>query len=317
MFDSKLKWVLSLGFALIVLPVVPVVAQTNIPAVCLIGDHPGIPESDAQTAALLVCDALRKQGISITDPVYEAPASANVYRVVLRRLGEKIIVRLSHENPIGTIIVEQQLTLANIEEMIPAAPRLVDALVHNKPIDDTVDMETVTEQEARELRKISGESLWHLEIFGTFVPGTDIAADPGYGWGWSYQTPSYAVGSDLRFALSGIENDYEDDSDIFGYFSWGIGGRYFLNKQNISPYLGGGLAIIAVGYEEAYYDSEGDFGLGAYGVVGVEALRLTQSRLNLEMRIDRPFFSLPNQDIMPITIGISFSRNYNPGGCLF
>ena len=317
MFDLKRVWVSAFGSVFLVLSVIPAVVQADVPAVCLIGDHPGIPESDAQTAALLVCDELRKQGISVTDPVYEAPASANAYRVVLRRLGEKIFVRLSQEKPVGTIIAERQLTLANIEEMIPAAPRLVNALVHGKPIDDTVDMETVTEQEARELRKISGESLWHLEIFGTFVPGTDIAAEPGYGWGWSYQTPSYAVGSDLRFAISGLDSNYENDSDAFGYFSWAIGGRYFLNKQNISPYVGGGLALIAVGYEEDYYDSEGDFGLGAYGVVGIEALRLTQSRLNLELRIDRPFFSLPNQDIMPITIGISFSRNYNPGGCLF
>ena len=125
------------------------------------------------------------------------------------------------------------------------------------------------------------------------------------------------MGSDLRFAISVIEDDYGDDSDAFRYGSWAIGGRYFFNKQNISPYAGGGLAIITVGYEKDYYDSEGDFGLGIYGVVGVEALRLTQSRLNLELRIDRPFFTLPNQDIMPITIGISFSRNYNPGGCLF
>lgn len=309
-------WSSLFGFVLFVLPTVPAVAQADTPAICLIGDHPGIAESDAQTAAMLVCDEFHKRGISITDPVYEAPTSANVYRIVLRRLGEKIFVRLSHENPIGTIIAEQQLTLANIEEMIPAAPRLVDALVNNKPIDDTVDMETITEQEARELRKISGESLWHLEIFGTFVPGTDIAAEPGYGWGWFYETPSYAVGTDLRFAISGIEYDYEDDSDVFGYFSWAIGGRYFLNKQNISPYAGGGLAIIAVGHED-YYDSDGDLGLGAYGVVGVEALRLTQNRLNLELRIDRPFFTLETQDIMPITIGISLSRNYNPGGCLF
>ncbi|RKU13594.1 hypothetical protein C6502_04315 [Candidatus Poribacteria bacterium] len=316
MFTPKRKWELVLGFALFVLPVISAAAQAEVPTVCLIGDHPGIPESDAQTAALLVCDELRKHGISIAAPVYEAPASASVYRVVLRRLGEKIIVRLSQENPIGTIIAEQQLTLANIEEMIPAAPRLVNALVHSKPIDDTVDMENVTEQEARELRKISGESLWHLEIFGTFVPGTDIAAEPGYGWGWSYQTPSYAVGSDLRFAVN-YEDDYTDDSDGFGYASWAIGGRYFLNKQNISPYVGGGLAIMLVGYERDYYDSEGDFGLGVYGVAGVEALRLTQSRLNLELRIDRPFFTLESQDIMPITVGISFSRNYNPGGCLF
>ena len=211
----KRIWSYSFAFALLVLPAVPAVAQTDAPAVCLIGDHPGIPESDAQTAALLVCDELHKQGISVTDPVYEAPASADVYRVVLRRLGEKIIVRLSKENPVGTIIIERQIVLANIEEMIPAAPRLVDALAHNKPINATVDMETVTEQEARELRKISGESLWHLEIFGIFVPGTNIAAEPGYGWGWSYQTSSYAVGSDFRFAISGIEDDYADDTDHF------------------------------------------------------------------------------------------------------
>lgn len=173
---------------MLILPVVSAAAQADTPAVCLIGDHPGIPESDAQTAVLLVCDELRKQGISITDPVYESPASADTYRIVLRRLGEKIIVRLSHENPIGTIIAERQLTLVKIEEMIPAAPRLVDALVHDKLIDDTVDMETVTEQEARELRKISGESLWGMGIFGTFIPGTDVAAEPGMAFGWSYQS---------------------------------------------------------------------------------------------------------------------------------
>ena len=317
------------GFVFLVLPVVPAVAQADAPAVCLIGDHPGIPESDAQTAALLVCDELRKQGISITDPVYEAPATANAYRVILRRLGEKIIVRLSHENPIGTIIIERQMTLANIEEMIPAAPRLVDALVHNKPIDDTVDMESVTEQEARELRKISGESLWHIGILGTFIPGTDVAGEPGYELGWSYQTPSYAVGSEFR--ASGSDGD--EDSDSFSFFAWSIGGRYFFNKRNISPYVGGGFAIINTSYEAKVkgpvrnqssfssndweYDDDSDSGLGAYGVVGIEALRLTESRLKLELRIDRPFFTLDSQDIMPITFGISFSRNYVPGGCLF
>ena len=338
----KRIWNYLFGFAVLVLLILPAVAQANVPAVCLIGDHPGIPESDAQTAALLVCDELRKQGISVTDPVYEAPASANVYRVVLRRLGEKIIVRLSHENPIGTIISERQLTLANIEEMIPAAPRLVDALVHDKPIDATVDMETVTEQEARELRKISGESLWNMGIFGTFIPGTDVAAEPGMEFGWSYQTPSYAVGTDFRY--SGPDDD-DDASKTIRVFAWSIGGRYFFNKRNISPYVGGGLAVVDASYKtkvrkrernwpsfigedeewfgdewgEYYddYESEDDSGLGAYGIVGIEALRLTESRLKLELRVDRPFFALPSQDIMPITFGISFSRNYIPGssGC--
>ena len=356
MLDPKRIWALLFVFAVLVLPVIPGVVQAanaSAPAVCLIDDHPGILESDAQTAAMLVCDELRKQGISVSDPVYEAPASASVYRVVLRRLGEKIIVRLSHENPIGTIIIERQLTLANIEEMIPAAPRLVDALVHGKPIDATVDMESVTEQEARKLRKISGESLWRVGIFGTFIPGTDIAAEPGFEYGWSYETPSYAVGTEFRTggrdALEeSVGTEFRDSEDNgFSFLAWSIGGRYFFNKRNISPYVGGGLAIVNASYEtrvrkrkewfgsaERYselwgeewewvdeYDS--DTGLGAYAVVGIEALRLTQSRLKLELRVDRPLFTLPSQDIMPITFGISFSRNYVPGGsgclsgCLF
>ncbi len=336
-----LRYLSVFGIIFLVLMGVAVVEGSDAPAICLIGDHPGVLESDAQTAALLVCDALRKQGISVTDPVYEAPASASVYRVVLRRLGEKIIVRLSHENPVGTIITEQQQLLANIEEMIPAAPRLVEALVHDKPIGDMVDMETVVEQEARELRKISGESLWHLGIFGTFIPGITEGIDPGYGWGWSYETPAYAVGTDFRSSLIG-ENE-ENNEPTFS--AWSIGGRYFFNKSNISPYVGGGLALVYAEYKTKVrqlrdfpsftgagedwfgftresansdwgyaYESESGHSLGAYGVVGIEALRLTQSRLNLELRID--LFS-SSQDIMPITFGISMAHNYNPTGCLF
>lgn len=183
-----MRTIWSLLFGLVILALIVVTASAEAAgapatAVCLIGDHPGLPESDAQTAALLVCDALRKQGISVNDPVYEAPASASAYHLVLRRLGEKIFVRLSHEYPIGTTIAEQQMTLANIEEMIPAAPRLVDALLHRKSIDNTVDMESVTEHEAHELRKISGESLWSMGIFGITMPGTDIAAKPTLGFG--------------------------------------------------------------------------------------------------------------------------------------
>ncbi len=336
MLHLKKLWSHLTGFVILILTVTPAFAQfdTSAPtAVCLVGNNPGIDDTDSETAAMLVCDELRKQGISVSDPVFEAPASVNVYRVSLRRLGEKIFVRLSQENPIGTVIAERQMTLANIEEMIPAAPRLVDALVHGKPIDATVDMETVAEQEARELRKITGESLWNVGIFGTTILRTDIVAEPGWQFGWTYQTPSYSIGTEGRFSGN------EDEDDGFTFFSWSIGGRYFINKQNISPFAGGGLAIVNASYvtretEEHkthnpfrndwdyeyhdYYDSEDDSGLGIYGVVGIELLRLTQSRLNLEMRVDRPFFILDSQDMMPITFGISFSRNYVPGSsCLF
>lgn len=156
-------------------------------AILLIGNHQGIDEADAQTAAFLVTAELRKQSISVGDPVHEAPTSASVYRLNLRRLGEKILVHLTQEIPVGTVVIERQLLIANIEGMIAAAPRLVDALVHDKPITSTIDMETVTETEARELKKVPTESHWGLGFFGAFIPGIDLNATPGYRIGWSYE----------------------------------------------------------------------------------------------------------------------------------
>ena len=182
--------------------------------VLLIGEHPGIDEVDAQSAAVLIAVELRKLRIPVSDPIYKAPAKGIVYQVTLRRLGEKILVHLSQETASGTVIVEKQLWIANIEEIIAAAPRLVDALVHNKPIDSTVDMESVTEHEASELNKITGESLWNVGIFGTFIPGTDIAAEPGYEFGWSYETPAYSVGTEFRGSGTVVETTVVETTTI-------------------------------------------------------------------------------------------------------
>ena len=141
-------------------------------AVLLIGDYQGIDESDAQSAALLVAIELRKQGIPVGDPVYEARASTSVYQVSFRRLGGKILVRLTQETPTGTMIIERQLWITNIEEMIEATPRLVDALVHKKSIASTADLESVVESDSPVTRKITGESLWSMGLFGTSIPGT-------------------------------------------------------------------------------------------------------------------------------------------------
>ncbi len=299
-------------------------------AVLLIGDYQGIDEVDARSAALLIALELRKLGVSVSDPVYEAPTSANLYRVSFNRLGEKILVHLSQETPVGTIVIERQLLIADIEEMVVAAPRLVDALVHNKPMTSTADIENVVEEDTPVSRKITGESLWTMGLFGTSIPGTNLNAELGFEVGLSYERPTYAVETEFRF--TGGE---EPGGDRFIFSSWSIGGRYFFNKQNISPYIGGGLALVSANYErvitqhrrgwfsdewESYddYHSEEDSGLGAYIIGGIEMLRLSTNRLKLELRVDRPLFSLPNQDMMPVTIGLFYSRNYIPGvssGC--
>ena len=265
------------------------------PSVCLIGEHSGFPEADARTAALLVCGELRKQGIPVGEPVYRAPNSTSIYRVALHRLGQKLLVRLSHENPVGTVIIERQIQLGNIEETISAAPRLVDALVHRKSLASTVDMESVVEQEARELRKISGESFWDI---GFSFSGTTNRV--GFRLGWFHETPAYAAGVEWG-SVGGSVGTTEEDSYTYHFF--GIGGRYFFNNKNFSPYVGGGAGIAgSTGYE---YGDEDDSNMGAYAVGGIEAMRLTRVRVRLELRVD--FADLPNQDGMLVTVGSFFS----------
>ncbi|MCG9127619.1 hypothetical protein JT359_08480, partial [Candidatus Poribacteria bacterium] len=148
-------------------------------------------------------------------------------------------------------------------------------------------------------------------------PGTDLIAELGVEAGLSYERPNYGIETEFRFTAG-----EESGGDIFYFSSWSIGGRYFLNKQNFSPYVGGGLGLVITEYRTqltgsdqdwGYYDdyeSENDTGMGLYLIGGIEMLRLYRNRLNLELRIDRTFFQLPTQDVMPITFGIYYSSDY-------
>ena len=274
------------------------------PAVCLIGEHPGFPEAEARTAALLVRDELRRRDLPVGGPVYRAPDSASVYRVDLYRLGQNVLVRLSQEDPMGRVIVERQIQLGSIEEMIPAAPRLVEALVHRVTIASTADVESVVEEEARVLRKIPIQTSVEVGIFGTFGLGTgeDVGAKPGLKAAGAYERSSYALA--LEFAFAGeVELDGEEIESVeFGFL--GLGGRYFLNKRSLSPYMGAGVTyVISKGWGNS---------LGGYAVGGIEALRLSQYGVRFELRVDKLFSDLPTRHA-PVSLGVSLILPATPG----
>ncbi len=346
---DKKTWGYWIGFAFLVLSVVPAFAQADASAPesrgrlapasagYLILENLGIPQADAQTAALLVRTELRKQGIAVGDLVSRAPAGSSGYRLVLGRLGEKIVAHLIEERPIGTVITERKLLLASIEEMVSAAPRLVDALVHRKPIAATTDIENITEQEARAFQRVPARFAGHLGFLGVFVPGTKTTSSPGMEMGVSYETLSYSVGSEIRFNFIddslNLENDFwledvrptkEEGDDAVHFFCWSISLRRFFNKQNISPYVGAGGGIIVYKYYQPAtalytfgedrkidtYIGEVKTGMDIHAIFGVEALRFTKTRLRFELRVD--FISQVEADsapyLTPVTMGLSLHR---------
>ena len=265
----------------------------NQSAILLIGDHQGVDETDVQNAALLVAEALRKQGIFVSDPVHEAPTEATVYRVVLRRSGKKILFRLSQEDVTGTLLIERELLLADIEDIASSAPRLVLALAHRESV-------------------IFPTSFFDGGAFGTLSNPSNEAFFFGAGIGWSIDRLSYSV--DMTGRLSSA-----DARNLNFYFhSMSVGGRYYFRKRNRSVYIGGGLGVMYAEYRltsgalfwehTTYYEKK--LGMGVYGVLGIEFLRSARNRLTLDLRVDRPFFQLSRREVVPITFGITFSTSH-------
>ena len=183
--------------------------------------------------------------------------------------------------------------------------------------------------------------------FGILV-GIDTYVIPGGELGLSFGKRPLTVDLNSRYFNDTLIQDSDEDQDPkFVSFSMAIGGRYhFLNKRNISPYLGGGLTWGYTQYveverelREACLDWDVDVfffipypvcrrwgdkwfdvlytykgrGLGAYGIIGIEFGHLDQNPFSLELRIDNPFYeldSLSNQRSVslgiPILLGVSW-----------
>lgn len=116
----------------------------------------------------------------------------------------------------------------------------------------------------------------------------------------------------------------EDNGGDLSFAAFSVGMLYFFSKQNISPYVGAGMTAGRAWRTHGLEVTDQERGMGVYAAGGLQMLRTTQNRLKLELRVDRPFYSLPDQDVLPVTIGLFFSRHYVPGGrsgcmsgCLF
>ena len=180
--------------------------------------------------------------------------------------------------------------------------------------------------------QVAGESHWGIGFLGTFVLPIDVST-LGYRLGWSYELPSYAVEVEGRI-VSGKNEIHEfgsadfHETREFGFATFSVGGIYFFGKRSISAYLGGGLTAARMwwerrtlghahpGWKEHEHGvSASGRGIAVYAVAGIQLLRTTRNRLKLELRADKPFFNLQGASdvffhVMPITIGLSFSRHY-------
>lgn len=278
--------------------VAPVAAPRAARPQCLIGLSDGVQPAHAATATQLVCAALLDAGADIdAQPVPAQMAQPGAaYRVQLQPLGRILLLSVSYESPLGTPVSTRSMQLSKIEDVPVASPRIAQALISGKQVEQTAKMDTLLGSETRRYEKQYGEMVWGLGILGFGAINTDVVTGYGAYLQGMYETPRYAVGAELRLGGSG---ESSGDATLGGI---SVGGRYFFSDGDISPFVGAGLGVlwfetddseeynpVSGYYDYAYYDGSG----AAFRVdFGIELLRMHDARFDILLRADLPLFEL-------------------------
>lgn len=265
------------------LPPQPSAPEGSNAAACLVFNN-GYDAASAATAGQLVCDEIRNQGVVLV--AAGAPAS-RTYRVHLDRLGASTVLRVTYEEPVGTVKRARRVVLRGIEEATVAAPRVARAIVRDEGIEESQRVDNLVGEETRKYEKKPGEFLWGLGILGASLPANGLFMEPGIEFSGFYEAPRYAIGFSLRTAVA-------TQGDGMSHMSGSVGARHFFSDGDVSPFVGGGVAIEHLRLRDSEFAREGT-GLGAYAEGGVEIMRLHSSRMVFGLRVDAPFFQVKRE----------------------
>lgn len=255
---------------------------------CALEESRGVPEADAGTAARVVCDQLR-----------QASGGRGVFSISLGTLGKALLVTARREEPAASVTVELQ----GLEEIPAVSTRLAGALVHGLAFSETQRVDNLLEVETRPARAKKGSVKFTAGVADVESIGHGARA-AGFSLGLLYATPGFALPAEMRFAW----DDSGSGEPSLDLFSFSVGGRGYLSKRDVSPYLGGGLGVLRLSASEGLYPEPGNpgtyfygerFGVAPYVEAGVEMLRLHRGRIGFQVRADLPLWSLesPAMDI--------------------
>jgi hypothetical protein len=275
---------------------------------CELKESRGVSSADAATAKDLVCAELRR-----------ASEGRGGFGVALSTLGRTVVVTATREEPAGSVTVQ----VDGIEEVSAAAPRIADALVLSQAFARTQRVDNLLVGETRPALTKKGAVKFSFGVANVESLGHGARAS-GFSVGVMYAAPRFALPVEMRFAW----DDAQPGEAGLHLFSIGVGGRGYLSKRDVSPFVGGGLGILNLDANDGDpYGATPDYFYGErssvapYVEAGVEMLRLHRGRVALLVRADFPTGALQSQDwyydggdargttqsryVVPVSIGVN------------
>jgi hypothetical protein len=268
---------------------------------CALERAVGVTDAEALAVEEVVCGPLRTNSPS------------GRYRVRVVKIGTKVVVTLVTHGASSGADKEKQLVLTSIDEVTVAAPRLYEAAVEQKPIDETVDTTNVVGDEARKPKKKSSEVHFMLGVIGASAIGQGTAG--GANMALSVGNERWSFVGDLRLASEAITKPStltraagaggggsstlgtataaSNEERGFTYVSLGGGVRHHLSARDVAPFVGAGLGVDYVTQKTAEGDpnaKSGKTGLAAYAEIGLDVLRTHALGGAIVLRADAPTF---------------------------
>lgn len=239
---------------------------------CIVGEHAGIERDDARTTADVICHALSQHG-----------ARPGVYDIRIGKLGGKLLLVLFER----ATRADRRVLIQGVEEVPVAGERLVTALVDNKTLEQTENVENVVSSETtipKQKKVVPGVI---LGLTGQSAVGTANTASAGVEIDMQFRLHNLALLGEGRAGGIGSADNK------LGYASLGVGGRYFLSDGDVAPFLGAGLMFAYFQANQGQGVSAFDgSGFGAYGELGLAFMRSSHVGGVVNFRADIPMFSL-------------------------
>jgi hypothetical protein len=294
-------------------------------AIVVLEDSQGVNLPDCRTALRMLAEEIRGRGVDAVRPDYAAVQSSEeirklvteqqaerVFALSLNPLGQRLIVGLrlldSGLNPLES----RTISSGGIEELEFLIPRLVNAVINDKPLKETALVDNLSTSEGRKWEKKHGEFLWGVGLLVGGNAHDNSTATYGPDLRISYEMEHWR----LDASVGGMFND-EDGDD--GSFRLGVGGSYLFSKKSWSPYIGAQIAYMHVdvgrqSYDHYDYPDISGSGMGLDLHAGIEFFRLHGARMLVEVGVMLPFFMAEEDEWYGYENGNSGQNEYIPVG---
>jgi len=160
----------------------------------------------------------------------------------LSALGRKIIVTATVVDVgANNVLSSQKMVVDNVEDLEAVATRMSKAILGGTNTDDTAELGSITEKEARvELRR-EGASGLGLRV-GGIAPFSAGSADGKFGilfdFTYWYETSSFAIEPRI-----GLRTDTGDSDGAYFEMPIDVGAYYILGQTDFAPFFGGGAGL--------------------------------------------------------------------------